>query len=227
MALVLRFSTGAPASSRGGGGPLGRMRALAVPRPRCGHGRARRARWRWSEERVPTGEARRVKTIGPAGVCYLEARSAMAPSLPGTVSAILLGVLVTQDRAYAGPGRGAAPASVAVSAAPQTPGGMPLPALGLLICGTATIIIGAAMGGGALAAAQQLSAGPRFDPDLYRHGQSLEAAAIALDVIGPLLVGAGVTWASVSYVRRRRLDGVALRAGPWQGGVGIALTGRF
>lgn len=106
----------------------------------------------------------------------------------------------------------------------------PKPAMALLGSGAVLLIVGAGLGGGAIAAGQQVGNAANhnmvFNPDLQnaeRRGRALESAAIAFDVLGALALVGGAAW-SLSWVYEQK-TGISLALAPRPGG--FALSGRF
>ena len=85
----------------------------------------------------------------------------------------------------------------------------PIPALVLMGSGAGILIIGIGCGAGALAAAKTVegSGGQIFKGapgDTYAQGQALNAAGIALDVIGGLALAAGGAWTGYWLYKRHK-----------------------
>lgn len=98
----------------------------------------------------------------------------------------------------------------------------PLPwgGIGLMIAGAAHVAIGAGLGGAAASTARSVEL--RFDPALDQKGRQLEAAGIALDVIGAAALGAGAIWTIVALGRREQP-----RLSLVPAGAGASLSGSF
>jgi tetratricopeptide (TPR) repeat protein len=106
--------------------------------------------------------------------------------------------------------------------------------LALFGAGAALVVLGAGLGGGALAAARGLEAadgkGAPFNQDLQAlqaRGQALSSAAIAFDVIGGLACAAGAAWTVAALVARRQARPPALAGfspGLAPGGAGLLLS---
>ncbi len=99
----------------------------------------------------------------------------------------------------------------------------PTPALALMGGGLASIIIGAGLGGGALADSAQIenlkNQNMIFDAQLQgvaSRGKALQGAAIFFDVIGAAALASGIIWTGVWYQRR---DGLSLSLAPQPGGL--------
>lgn len=106
----------------------------------------------------------------------------------------------------------------------------PKPALALMGAGAGLLIIGAGLGGGAIAAGKQVGDPANhnmlFGTDLQnaeRRGRALEGAAIAFDVLGALSLVTGVAW-SASWLYEQK-TGISLTLAPRFGG--FALSGSF
>lgn len=83
--------------------------------------------------------------------------------------------------------------------------------LALLGAGAALVILGAGLGGGALAAARDLEAADGMRApfnqglqDLQARGKALSSAAIAFDVIGALTCAAGAAWTAAVLITRHK-----------------------
>jgi len=105
----------------------------------------------------------------------------------------------------------------------------PKPALSLLGGGAALLIIGAGLGGGAIAAAHEVGNSANhntvFSPELQsaeRRGRALEGAAIAFDVVGALSLGAGAAWMLSWYYEQKTMS---LALSPRPGG--LVFSGGF
>ena len=105
----------------------------------------------------------------------------------------------------------------------------PTPALALMGSGLGAIIIGAGLGGGALADSARVdSVGNQnhiFNVELQQvasRGRNLQGAAIFFDVIGGVALATGVIWTGVWYQRR---DGLTLSMAPTPGG--LLVLGKF
>jgi tetratricopeptide (TPR) repeat protein len=106
----------------------------------------------------------------------------------------------------------------------------PKPALALMGSGAVLLIVGAGLGGGAIAAGQQVGNRDNnnkvFNLDLQnaeRRGRALEGAAIAFDVLGALALVSGAAW-SFSWLYEQK-TGISLAFSPRPGG--LALSGSF
>lgn len=87
----------------------------------------------------------------------------------------------------------------------------PVPALALLGAGAGLLIVGIGLGAGALSAASSVgdtaNSGMPFAgtwADTERRGQQLSSAAIALDVVGGLALGAGAAWTGYWLYQRKK-----------------------
>lgn len=114
---------------------------------------------------------------------------------------------------------------------PSTPWHLPpKPALALVGTGAALLIIGAGLGGGAIASAhkvgnsanQNLVFGADFQ-NAERQGKMLEGAAIAFDVLGGLVLFTGAVWTTTWFYEQK--TGMSLSLSPRLGG--FVLSGGF
>jgi tetratricopeptide (TPR) repeat protein len=101
----------------------------------------------------------------------------------------------------------------------------PTPALALMGAGLGAIIIGAGLGGGALADSATIESKKNqnlyFDANLQSvaaRGKALQSAAITFDVLGGLALAAGGIWTGVWYTRRND-GGLTLSLAPLPGGM--------
>lgn len=104
--------------------------------------------------------------------------------------------------------------------------GPPVAALALLGGGAAVLAVGIGLGVGAASAASELNSLPSgmpYNKDLERRGKALEAAGIALDVLGGVALGAGAAWTGVWAYRNRR----GARVSVVPAGLGLGLAGGF
>lgn len=106
----------------------------------------------------------------------------------------------------------------------------PKPALALMGSGAALLIIGAGLGGAAIAAGKHVGNPANhntvFNIDLQnaeRRGRALEGAAIAFDVLGALALVSGAAW-TASWLYEQK-TGLSLALSPRLGG--FALSGSF
>lgn len=104
----------------------------------------------------------------------------------------------------------------------------PTPALALMGAGVGAVIIGAGLGGGALADARQLDNPANqnrvYDAELQSiaaRGKALQNAGITFDVIGGAALAAGIIWTLVWNSQR---DGLTLSLAPQPGGAVIGGT---
>ena len=104
----------------------------------------------------------------------------------------------------------------------------PIPALALMGAGLGAVIIGAGLGGGALADARRLDSPSNqnrvYDSDLQNiatRGKALQNTGIVFDAVGGAALAAGIIWTLVWNSQR---DGLTLTLAPQPGGVLVGGT---
>jgi tetratricopeptide (TPR) repeat protein len=125
--------------------------------------------------------------------------------------------------------RADAPAAPLTTPPPAAPSKLPpIAALALLGGGAGLLIIGIGCGAGALAAADAIKPGTTTSTGALSQGKTLEATAIAFDVIGGLALAAGGAWTGYWLSQRHKASKAAPPAVSLVPmGLGAGIAGRF